>query len=59
MANLLNRLISLIVCLAILAGGIYLSIEETKKNEELKADLDDVVNTEWIPGIENNSQEQQ
>lgn len=54
MANLLNRLISLVVCLAILAGGIYLSIEETKKNEELKADLEDVTLTDWVPGLGGN-----
>ena len=59
MLNFLNRLISFVVCLGILAGGIYLSVEETRKNEEFQADIVDVEVTEWIPGIENNSQEQQ
>lgn len=45
-------ILSLIISLALLAGGIYLSVTETLKNDKLLSDWDDMMNTEWIAPVE-------
>ena len=51
--NLIIRLVSFVVCILLIVGGVMLSIDATKKNEELTADWQDVMETPFVPGAGN------
>ena len=53
MKNLLIRLLSLIICLLLLAGGAFLSFILTIENEDLMKSWQEVQETPWLPALEN------
>ena len=55
--NLIIRLVSLAICLCLLIGGAMISFTLTKENEELHADIADIVETPLIPEPETSSTE--
>ena len=59
MINWLIRILSLIICVALLAGGAYITYLETTENEKLASDWKEVESAEWIVTVENNSDAEQ
>ena len=55
MINLLIRVVSWIICLGLLIGGIVLTVTATMENEEFHSDLNDISVTDWIPAPQDNS----
>lgn len=55
MIKLLIRILSFVICIGLLVGGAILSFNETKKNDELSADFDDIMQTPWIAGVGQNA----
>ncbi len=56
MKNLLIRLFSFIICLALLAGGAILTFTMTMENPDLMKDWNDISEAEWLPGIKGEEQ---
>lgn len=53
MKNLLVWILSFVICLGLLVGGILLTVQETMDNmDDISADWQDVVDTPWLPGLE-------
>ena len=55
MINLLIRILSFVICLGLLAGGIFLTITETMKNDEMKSDWSEAMETPWLPAVEDDA----
>ena len=49
MINWLIRILSFVICLALLAGGVILTVSFTMDNDDLKADFQDISDAPWIP----------
>ena len=51
MIKLLIRLLSLVICVGLLAGGAYLAYIKTMENEEFFSDLSDIGDADWVAGV--------
>ena len=50
--NLIIRIVSLAICLCLLAGGAIISFNLTKENPEINEAFQKINDTPWVPGFE-------
>ena len=50
--NLIIRIVSLAICLCLLAGGAIISFNLSKDNPEINEAIQKIKDTPWVPGFE-------
>ena len=55
--NLIIRIVSLAICLCLLAGGAIISFNLTKENPEINEAFQKINDTPWVPGFETRPEE--